>query len=260
LRDDHFVKPGIRSELSRAIQRLENLSFQKNNDAELMLSRIHQVARLEEELILSGYDLATGTRRCPEFLDIEQLLSRKWPEIDAAGEVHSHFSKVWMTMDPPLPVEISSYICHPFARHYTTLCWGCSDWVTSSASSAHMSQSHNFGSKETDLLLEEVPRGLMSSSVAMQVCRNNVQRISKWMQISFIESPAVRALLRTSNSTRSFFCWNKPDWVVPVLEFWDRDGVPSNDLTKSAASEGVIDSRDGLKGGLGTADRQAGLA
>jgi hypothetical protein len=29
LRDGHFVKPGIRSELSRAIQRLENLSFQK---------------------------------------------------------------------------------------------------------------------------------------------------------------------------------------------------------------------------------------
>jgi hypothetical protein len=77
------------------------------------------------------------------------------------------------------------------------------------------------------------------------------------MQIWFLESPAARVLLRTSNSTKSFFCGNKPDWVISVLEFWDRDGLPANDLTKSDASEGVIDSHDDLKGGLSTANRQA---
>jgi hypothetical protein len=257
LKDDQFVKAGIRSDLSLGIQRLENSSLQANNNAELLLSRSHQVARFEEELILSGYDLAIAPRRCPEFYYIEQLLSQKRPESDAARELKSHFSKIWVAVDTPVRVEISSYIDHPFARHHTMRCFGCSDWIASSELSANMSQSHKLWDIEADILLEEVPRGLRSSLVTMQFCRNNVQRISKWMQICFLESPALRVLLRTSNSTRSFFGGGKMDWVIPVLEFWDRDGLPANDLTEFAASEGVIDSREDLKEGLGTADRQA---
>jgi hypothetical protein len=218
-----------------------------------MLSRNNQVACLEEELILSGYDLAIGPRRSPEFFDIEQLLSRKWPQSDAARELKSHFSKIWMAVDPLLPVEILSYIDHPFARDYAYLCPFCKTMITDSQGEllAHFIQSHGGNShRDADILLEEVPRGHMSSLVTMQFCRNNIQRISKWMQICFIESPAMRVLLRTSNSTRSLFCRNKPDWVIPVLEFWDRDGLPANDLTKSAVSG--VDSRDGSKGGLGS--------
>jgi len=260
LKDEQFVKAGIRSDLSRAIQKLGNSSFHQSDDAELMLSRSHQVACLEEELILSGYDLAIAPRRCREFFDIEQFLSRKRTDIDTARKVKSQFSKIWMTVDLPLPAKISSYIDHPFAAHYAIRCWKCRDWVAEPAWTAHRSQlcqSHKFGDIEADILLEEVPRGLRSSLVTMQFCRNNVQRISKWMQTCFLESSAVRVLLRTSNSTRSFFCGNNPDWVVPVLEFWDRDGLPANDLTKFAASERVIDGHDDLKGELSTADLQA---
>jgi hypothetical protein len=260
LKDDQFVKAGIRSDLSRAIQRLENSSFQGNDDAELMLSHSHQVARLEEELILSGYDSAIAPRRCPEFFYIEQLLSQQRPESDAARELKSHFSKIWMAVDPPLRVEISSYIGHPFAPDYAFPCPLCKIMIADfrGVFSARMTQSHDRTSHgDADILLEEVPQGLRSSLVTLQFCRNNVQRISKWMQICFLESPAVRTLLRTSNSTKSFFCGNKPDWVIPVLEFWDRDGLPANDLTKYAASAGVLDSRDDLKGRLSTVDQQA---
>jgi hypothetical protein len=173
--DDHQVKAGIRSDLSRAIQRLESSSFQASEDPEPMFSRIYQVARLEGELLLSGYDLAIAPRRCPEFSDIEELLSLKRPKFDTEREVKSHFSKVWMIVDLPTRIETSSYIDHPFALRNAEECLVCEMMIVSWAVSAHLKQKHFYASLgDADFQMEE-RRGLRSSLVTMQFCRSIVQ-------------------------------------------------------------------------------------
>ncbi|KAK8090314.1 hypothetical protein PG997_005275 [Apiospora hydei] len=81
-------------------------------------------------------------------------------------------------------------------------------------------------------------------------------RISKWMLISFVDSASQRELLRTSSLVRKTTVSEKEgggsnddaeeSWVVPILRFWNRDGLPITDEqgSDSGSSRG-FGRRDG---------------
>jgi hypothetical protein len=76
------------------------------------------------------------------------------------------------------------------------------------------------------LALEEIPRGLLANNVSTQSYRSSIERISKWMQICFIESAVQRTILRTAKTTQNFFPYRGADWTVLVLKNWEMNQPP----------------------------------
>ncbi|KAK8041821.1 hypothetical protein PG993_006344 [Apiospora rasikravindrae] len=73
-------------------------------------------------------------------------------------------------------------------------------------------------------------------------------RISKWMLLSFVDSASQRELLRTSSLIRKPTLSEQEgggshddaeeSWVVPVLRFWNRDGLPIIDEQNTGGGGG----------------------
>ncbi|KAK8081450.1 hypothetical protein PG996_000231 [Apiospora saccharicola] len=226
-------------------------------------------------------------RQCPDFKYIdEELRAGCLGPGNVAKRNHSHgdgdfFSTVWTKVD-----AIGRYYKGSLDWNLYRICSWCGDRVLSRVADAHPSPTVPRGGQNAfcnavngySAMSQErinlpgqaaaVPRGLLASWVTMQGnCGDTLaHRISKWMMISFIESASQRELLRTSPliTTSRFRLQEKggggdgagddndaeENWVVPVLRFWNRDGLPiTNDEQRTAGEDGGGGGSPGHAGG-----------
>lgn len=253
-----LASPTFRPNLTCAIKKLNAMSRNTttSDEQEARTKWCHKAAMIEEQLIVTGYTSATQARMCPDFRHLYRelrdscLLSGRSSRSSHNRDRNTFFSCVWIVTDARGRYSGGSLDQEPFR-----ICSRCGDKVLPLATRTHIRHTKT-GPDHTAFLNERlmvscerqlsnriiaVPRGLCASLVTMQEhCGDTLaHRISKWMLISFLDSPSQRELLQTSSLIARRPLVQKEgggrnddadgSWVVPVLRFWNRDGLPITD-------------------------------
>lgn len=96
------------------------------------------------------------------------------------------------------------------------------------------------------LAIEEASRK-MGQSLGMRGSSAQRSRINDWLFRIFTESNTLKALLRSGRVTSEMEPAISPDWVVPIMGFWDIDEAATGLELLYETSDGAVDSRDDLK-------------
>lgn len=265
-----LASPGFRPDLTCAIKKLNSMARTpeiSDDDQEARIRRSRKAAMIEEQLIVAGYTSAIQARMCPDFRHLYRELRDGFLLAGKQGRMKSHgrdrntlFSCVWTMTDAR-----GRYCGGSLEREPSRICSRCGDKVLPAAARTHIRHTktgfdHTAFSERFTVSCERqlsntiiaVPRGLCASLVSMQEdCGDALaHRVSKWMLISFLDSASQRELLYTSSVVSRRPLIQKEEggdsadhtewsWVVPVLRFWNRDGLPVVDEQQRDDGPGI---------------------
>lgn len=291
LKPRDLANPSFRPDLTCAIKTLNIMcrTSATSEEKEARTKRSQKAAMIEEQLIVAGYNSAIQARMCPDFRHLYRelrdgsvLLPRNQQTSchrdNSNNNNNTFFSCVWTMTDAR-----GRYGGGSLDQEPSHICSWCGDKVLPLAARTHIRHTED-GPVHAALFNERfmvscerqsanrvvaVPCGLRAALLAMQDhCGSALaHRVSMWMLVCFLESASQRELLRTSSLTTNTVVAHPPSrgkgrdgsgdgadesWVVPILRFWNRDGLPIADDEQSNDSGGSpdFDAGDGW-GGLG---------